>query len=628
MVDNSSDAACAAAVANLCRERRWDLIASPRNIGFGAAVNLGVLAAFRHGCGPILLVNPDASLDETTAQQLVELSRADTRSVVCPTMVDAQGASQYRGSEVGLNTGRIKGLGPVRRSPNGGAALGPSRLDEPRQLWLSGACMAFHRELFLELGGFDERFFMYWEDVDFSFRAVRAGAKLAVQPDLAVMHDEGGTQRRRGRAKSNLYYFWNARNRLLFAAYNLPRRSVLCWLTTTPSITREIWLQGGGRQLFSSPLGLPAVIAGSVVGAVRAAAIVAIPWRYAQRERVRLPTAVKSGSETLRVTVAMLTFHRPADLRAVLPMLVAQAAEVSDEAIEANVLIVDNDTEGSARSIVAAFADPRVTYVIEETPGISAGRNRALEEASDSDVLVFIDDDERPQPGWLRNLLATYRATAAAAVAGAVVPGFSGPVDPWIASGRLFDRRRLVTGTRIHTAATNNLLLDLHAVRSVGLRFDHRFGLSGAEDTMFTRMLCRLGALMVWCDEAVVTDVIPAERMRRSWLLCRAFSSGNSWGIAGLGLADARAERWCAAGFGSLKGAIRVVGGAVRFIVGLLVRSPRHQARGSRTFGRGLGMIVGSMNIAYQEYGRAEGRRRRWSVLRVEEAARTEPCRN
>ena len=54
-------------------------------------------------------------------------------------------------------------------------------------------------------------------------------------------------------------------------------------------------------------------------------------------------------------------------------------------------------------------------YVHEPAPGISAGRNRALDEAGDADLLSFIDDDEVPRPGWLSALIDTWLPTRPAA---------------------------------------------------------------------------------------------------------------------------------------------------------------------------------------------------------------------
>jgi glycosyltransferase involved in cell wall biosynthesis len=310
-----------------------------------------------------------------------------------------------------------------------------------------------------------------------------------------------------------------------------------------------------------------------------------------------------------QVTVAVLTYRRVDFLRELLPLLLAHAAEVAAEGFDADVLVVDNDPAGSAADTVAQAGSPdRLRYVCEPTPGIAAARNRALDEAAGSDLLVFIDDDERPHPGWLRSLLATQATTSAAAVAGAVVSEFDGELDPWLSAGGFFQRRRLPTGTPIDVAATNNLLLDLRQL-TARARFDPAFGLSGGEDTLFTRQLAARGLLLVWCDEAVVTDWVPRGRMTRSWVLRRAFSSGNSRATVQLALAAGARERVLARCLAIGWAAPRVAGGLVRWTLGRATGRAGWQARGLRTAARGAGMAAGAVGQVYLEYAEPVGDR-------------------
>ena len=177
-----------------------------------------------------------------------------------------------------------------------------------------------------------------------------------------------------------------------------------------------------------------------------------------------------------------------------------------------------------------------VAYEHEPTPGIPAARNRALDASAGDDLLVFIDDDERPGQTWLALLLETFVEHSAVAVVGSVRSVYEAAPSAWVQAGRFFERRRPPTGTSLSVAATNNLLLDLRVVRRLGLAFDRRMGLNGGDDTLFTRKLARHG-LMVWCDEAVVTDVVPAHRSTREWVVRRALRSGNSWSLTSVRLA-------------------------------------------------------------------------------------------
>ena len=310
-----------------------------------------------------------------------------------------------------------------------------------------------------------------------------------------------------------------------------------------------------------------------------------------------------------RVTVAVLTHRRVEFLRNLLPLLLAQAAEVAADGHSAAVLVVDNDPAAGARdTVLQAGAADRLRYVAEPTPGIAAARNRALEEAAGSDLLVFIDDDERPHSGWLRALLATQATTSAALVAGAVVSEFDGALDPWLSAGAFFARRRLPTGTRIDVAATNNLLLDLRQLPGTA-RFDPAFGLSGGEDTLFTRQLAARGLLLVWCDEAVVTDWVPRDRMTRAWVLRRAFSSGNSRAAVQLALAGGVRERAVGRVLALGWAAPRVAGGVLRWLLGRVTGRVGWQAHGLRTAARGAGMAAGAVGHKYLEYAQPEGGR-------------------
>lgn len=305
------------------------------------------------------------------------------------------------------------------------------------------------------------------------------------------------------------------------------------------------------------------------------------------------------------VTVAALTFRRPDDLAALLPAL-AEEARATRDTYRIGVLIVDNDPGQGARRAVEMFAEGSpvdVRYAHEPRPNIAAARNLALDLAG-TRLLVFIDDDERPTQGWLGRLLEQHALSGGAGVVGPVVSAFDREPDDWVRAGRFFDRRRFASGTAVRTAATNNLLLDLVVVRRLGLRFDLAFGLTGGEDMLFTRKLTGAGERLVWCDEAVVTDVVPAARLTRRWVVMRALSSGNSWGLTSVALARSRQHRLAVGARLLGQGAIRVLGGGSRSIVGILARRPVHHARGLRTFMRGIGMIAGALGLRYEEYKR------------------------
>jgi glycosyltransferase involved in cell wall biosynthesis len=301
------------------------------------------------------------------------------------------------------------------------------------------------------------------------------------------------------------------------------------------------------------------------------------------------------------VVVAVLTYRRLVGVGELLHQLVEQLAESE---LSASIVVVDNDGEPTAADVVAGFASVR--YVHEPRPGIVAARNRALDEAGSARLLVFIDDDERPEPGWLDSIVSTWRLTEPAAVVGPVISVFEIVPDPWIPAGRFFQRQRYQTGTEVPAAGAGNLLLDLEAVRSLGLRFDERFGTSGGEDTFFTRSIVRAGHRIVWCDEAVAIDVVPAHRLTRAWVLERARRIGNSRSRVSVLTADPGLERVGVRARLLAQAAIRLAGGGGRLLLGKLLKSSEHHARGAKTFARGQGMLVGALGGVIFGYGRSD----------------------
>ncbi len=290
------------------------------------------------------------------------------------------------------------------------------------------------------------------------------------------------------------------------------------------------------------------------------------------------------------VLVAIPTFHRPAQLDALLAALAPQL-----DAARAQVLVIDNDPAGSAREVVG----DRARYVVEPGRGLAAVRNRALDEATGAGALVFIDDDEVPAPDWLPTLVDTWRRTGAEAVSGRVETRFPADfADPWIEQGGFFTRVRFAPGASQAVAATNNLLLDLAAVARLGLRFDARLGLTGGEDILFTSLLVKGGGRIVSAPDALVYDDVTADRLTRRWVLRRAYR---------VGLSTVATQRFAGAGTavrvkGAAAGAARVAAGAARWALGALTRSPRHAARGARATYRGAGMIAGALGLDYREY--------------------------
>lgn len=315
------------------------------------------------------------------------------------------------------------------------------------------------------------------------------------------------------------------------------------------------------------------------------------------------------------VVIGVCTFRRPDWFARMLPLLIDQSAEVSRWAsCTVSVLVVDNDPDGSAAELVARVAreapgEVAVRYLIEPRPGIAAARQRVLDETADADLLQLVDDDETPDPHWLRNMLRTWvEFIRPAAVAGVVRPDYQGTPEPWVVAGRFFVREEYPTGTRLHAAPTSNLLLDLTQLRDLGLGFDLRLGMRGGEDTRLTEQITRSGRRIIYAGDAVVNDLVPEDRSNRAWVLRRARHQGGV--AAHLVLLDTPggARRLVARGRLAVGGALRMAKGGGEALYGLARRDDFHHANGLRTLNKGLGRYLEAVHGTEPEYQRAEKR--------------------
>lgn len=312
-------------------------------------------------------------------------------------------------------------------------------------------------------------------------------------------------------------------------------------------------------------------------------------------------------SRSPRITVAVLTYKRAGFLLSLLSDLEREARMAAALAHgRVRLLVVDNDPEGSGRAGLPSAMDVELKYVLESRRGISAARNRALRECDHDDVLVFIDDDERPDVAWLSNLLRTWQVTDAAAVAGPVRTKYLGRIDPWVGAGQFVDRshrRYLTTGSPVDEAATNNLLLDLDVIRRIGLKFDESLELSGGEDSLFTRQLTQSGEHIVWCAEAWVTDLRPGARTTKTALLRRAYSFANASVQVRLRLCQGDPIGILRVRLSAiLLGLVRVAIGGSIFSCGVLSRRLVWQAKGARLTARGAGIVTAGIGLQFQEY--------------------------
>lgn len=318
-------------------------------------------------------------------------------------------------------------------------------------------------------------------------------------------------------------------------------------------------------------------------------------------ESARVPATV-----TARVCVAIPTFRRPASLAETLAGI---AAQTPPPACRVSVVVVDNDAVDSARAAVeaAATAFPfALSYAHVREPGLAAVRNFALRQASGAfDYLAMIDDDERPEPQWLGELLRVGAATGADAVIGPVPQRLPEDAPRWLRAGGFLDLPTSGDGASVAFGYSGNCLLRVASLERFALTFDAAFNEAGGEDLVFFRQLLARGGRVRFAARAVAAERIGPERLRAAYVVRLNFRRGNT-----LALCDRRLDPT----FSRL--ALRAVKGVARVALGLATLVPRSLARGRAgavaaacDCAHGAGTLLGLGGYVFQAYRRVDATR-------------------
>jgi GT2 family glycosyltransferase len=242
VVDNDSTDG----TATLLKERfpSVTLIALQDNIGFGRACNIGVSAS---SGSFILLLNPDAVASAQAIRTLIEFCGKHPRvGIVGGCLVDPSGLPlQSMGDRptvvrlvlekpIEWIATRANPCGVLRRTIGKYCAKlclphVPERVD-----WVSGAALCCRRQTWNDIGGFDENFFLYYEDVDLCLRAAQVGWEVWHVPTTVVSHQSGASFAGNVNYQKRTYYasqryFFQKHHGSVVASLLLLAQKLYCW---------------------------------------------------------------------------------------------------------------------------------------------------------------------------------------------------------------------------------------------------------------------------------------------------------------------------------------------------------------------------------------------------------------
>ena len=228
-----------------------------------------------------------------------------------------------------------------------------------------------------------------------------------------------------------------------------------------------------------------------------------------------------------RFSICICTYRRPSVVDTVNSLLAQRGVPLS----EFEIIVADDDPgRGASEGIrYIAQSTPALHYFESAAQNISACRNRCLESAK-ANWIAFIDDDQIAEPDWLREMISTAAKFRADAVQ-CYVRGIYPPETPdWIKAGGAYTYDYGPTGTELHSAATSGILFRRDLPGSKELLFDTALGITGGEDADFFLRYKALGGRIVSCREAVANEVVPVQRVTRSYLQRKCRRHGHIYG--------------------------------------------------------------------------------------------------
>jgi N-acetylglucosaminyl-diphospho-decaprenol L-rhamnosyltransferase len=244
VVDNASHSDVPEALASVPSGLR--LVAQPDNSGFAAGVNAG----WRVACSPwLLLLNPDVEVAKGFLSRVCTQIDHHTANPHGPPGIVGFGLANPDGSPQGsvgafptlARTFREQFIPRSRRKYQAGWRIQSGPVD-----WVTGACMLVSSEMMAALGGMDEDFFLYYEEVAFSRAALSLGWRVEYDASLAVVHRHP-LQNRPISPKMRVI---TRHSKLLYFLKHLPRWQFLglCGIVRLEAAIHRVWSRARGQD--------------------------------------------------------------------------------------------------------------------------------------------------------------------------------------------------------------------------------------------------------------------------------------------------------------------------------------------------------------------------------------------
>lgn len=200
---------------DISKYEKVTFIQNGSNLGYAKGNNLGIKRALEEGADYVFILNPDTTVNKDTIDILLTRAQQYGAGILGPKVYFGDGKTI-------LYAGGILDKANVLGSHRGVDELDSAQYNKDEGTdYVTGAAMMVSKDVFKKIGFFDERFFLYYEDSDFCYRAKLAGFKIMYIYQAEVVHENGQSTG----LGSPLQDYFITRNRMLFASKHLGLRT-------------------------------------------------------------------------------------------------------------------------------------------------------------------------------------------------------------------------------------------------------------------------------------------------------------------------------------------------------------------------------------------------------------------
>ena len=307
------------------------------------------------------------------------------------------------------------------------------------------------------------------------------------------------------------------------------------------------------------------------------------------------------------ILIGIITYKRPLMLERALRAI---ALFEIDPGINVRVLVADNDSarrEGIevVRKLATSGYRFPIDSILVEQQGSTYGRNALLEAAfsnSAVDFIAMMDDDQRPEPQWLKALYRVQQETCADVVGAAVWPEFEAKPPRWAMESKVYTRNTSTTGSVDILSGSGGILISKNFTSLLPRPwFDHNFAMTGGSDADVFVRVQDAGGTFARAADAVIHEFYPTSRVTLRWALRRAFR---------IGMSDMYISRKRGPlGHVLAKESVKIVGAFIIAPLLLLVfiGSPGKRVDALCKIARAIGKITALFGLRYDEYATIHG---------------------